>query len=88
MDTKASDFRRALILGGFVDETRANDEVSLMIYDGLGKFIDEGDIVLAVGVELDGDVVTHFVSILVASLDGAADAEIRDEVDMIIIVFV
>ncbi len=41
---------------------------------------------LAVGVELDGDVIIMVFSVFVAGLNGAANAEVRNEVDVIIIV--
>ena len=55
-----------------------------MFYDGFDKLIDVSNVVLPVSVELDGNVVAHFVSIFVAGLDSATDAEIGNEIDMVV----
>lgn len=66
-----------MVFGRFIDEARADDEVGLVIYDWLNKLVDIRNIVLAVSVILDGDIVIIFKGVFVASLDGSADAKIE-----------
>ncbi len=76
MNAETTDFGRALIFEGFVDKTGADDKVDLVVFNGFDKFFEIRNIMLAVGVELDGNVVIIVASIFIASLNSAADAEI------------
>ena len=58
-----------------------------MIFDGLNECIDVFDIVLTIGVELYSNIVAMESSIFVTSLDGATDAEIGGEVDVVVVIF-
>lgn len=88
MNAEAANSGGALVLGFFVDEVGADDKISFGGFDGGDEILDEGRVVLAVGIELDGDVVIVVVGIFVASLDGTTDAEVGDKGDMIIIILI
>lgn len=84
MDTKTSDFGGAVRLCGFVDKARTNDEIGFVLGNGLNEFFNVAGIVLAVSIELNGNIVTIFVGIFVASLDSATDTKISKKINIII----
>ena len=79
-DTKAAQGRGFESVEIFVDEARTDDEVGSVLLDWFDEIFDVIDAVLAIAVELNGDIIIVGKSIFVASLDGAANAEIVDEV--------
>jgi len=57
-----------------------------VIYNGLDKIFDIFNIMLAIGIKLNGDIIVVFVGVFVASLNGATNAEIRKKMNMFIII--
>lgn len=87
MDAEAANLGRALNLGMLVDEVGADNEIGFAGRNGGDESVYIRWVVLAVGVELDGDVITVIVSVFVAGLDCPADTEVGDESDVMVVVF-
>lgn len=64
------------------NKTRAHNVIGPTRYDRLDDFLDVGGIVLAIAVELNGDIVPIPISINITCLNAAADAQICHQIDM------
>ena len=63
------------------DESGADDHIGGGIDESLDEFWDIGSLMLAIAIELDGNIVLIFPGIDIASLDSGADTEVTRQVE-------
>ena len=86
LDAETTSRGRTTIFCCLINKTGTDNEISFMIDDRRDKLIYIRNVMLTVGVELDGDIIIHFVGVFVASLDGSANTKIGEKSNMIVMI--